>query len=79
MAAGSAEAISEMNPGLALWLGSGALAVLMLMNMMRRRQLHLIGLLKDYVERQAQWARRRAKADELAVQAEAKKNKEAAG
>jgi hypothetical protein len=51
-----------------LWLASGSLASLMLLSMMRRRQLALVGLLKDYVERQAQWARRRAKADRLAAE-----------
>ena len=53
---------------LILWLGSGTLASLLLLGMMRRRQLVLLGLLNAYVERQRQWARRRAKADRLAAE-----------
>ena len=48
-----------------LWVGLGTLATVFLWSMMRRRQLALIGLLKSYVERQAQWQRRRAKADAI--------------
>jgi len=51
-----------------LWLGLAFLAAALLMKMMRRRQLALIGLLKEHVERQSQWAKRRSKAEQLAAQ-----------
>ncbi len=50
---------------LALAAGFGIVAVLILFRMMRQRQLVLIGLLKEYVERQGKWARRRAKAEAI--------------
>lgn len=64
-----------MDGSLVIWIGTGSLAVLMLLSMMRRRQLHLIGLLKEYVERQATWARRRAKAAQIAAEQSATENK----
>ena len=48
-----------------LWLATAGLATLFLLVMMRRRQTALVGLLNDYVQRQAQWARRRAKAEAI--------------
>jgi len=51
-----------------LWLGLAALAAILLMKMMRSRQLVLIGLLKEHVERQSQWAKRRSKAEQLLEQ-----------
>ena len=50
---------------LILWLSMSSLAVLFLLTMMRRRQTVLVGMLADYVQRQAQWARRRAKAEAI--------------
>lgn len=60
-----------MNADLMLWLGTGIFATLLLLAMMRRRQLALIGLLKEHIQRQARWARRRAKAEKLAAQFDA--------
>ncbi|MCC6507564.1 MAG: hypothetical protein IT423_00545 [Pirellulaceae bacterium] len=51
----------------------GVLAAAGLLRMMRRRQLALIGLLKEYVDRQVQWSRRRAKAEAIAAAEDAKK------
>ena len=43
------------------------LATVSLLSMMRRRQLLLVGLLKDYIQRQLKWARCRAKAEVIAA------------
>ncbi len=55
-----------LNTITAIWIGSGFLAVFMLVKMMRRRQLYLIDLLKKHVEIQAAWARRRDRALQIA-------------
>lgn len=51
----------------ATWIGLGILAVFMLVKMMRRRQLHLIDLLKKHIEIHATWARRRNRALQFAA------------
>lgn len=51
----------------ATWIGLGILAVLMLVKMMRRRQSQLIALLKEHVEIQSTWARRRDRALQFAA------------
>ena len=56
----------------AIWMGCGLWAVYMLVGMMRRRQMHLIDLLKQHVEIQSAWARRRDRAMELAAVEQAK-------
>ncbi len=54
-----------------IWFGCGLWAVYMLVGMMRRRQLYLIDLLKQHVEIQSAWARRRDLALKLAESAKA--------
>ncbi len=56
-----------LNTITAFWIGCGILAVFVLVNMMRRRQLYLIELLKKHVEIQAIWARRRDRAMQIAA------------
>lgn len=48
-------------------LAFGGMAVAMLLQMMRRRQLKLIGLLKTHVDKRTEWERRRARASALAA------------
>lgn len=55
-----------------LWLLCGLAAIMALVKMMRLRQLHLIELLKKYVELQAAWQRRMDRAEELMAENEAK-------
>ena len=57
-----------MKSDIILWLVFAMLATVSLLSMMRRRQLLLVGLLKDYVQRQLKWARCRAKAEVIAAQ-----------
>lgn len=57
-----------MNEEIVLAAICGGIAAVTLLCMMRRRQLHLIKLLKDYVDRQSTWTRRRMKAEALASQ-----------
>ncbi len=68
----------SINEQIVLCLVFGGLASTLLFRMMRRRQLALIGLLKDYVDRQVQWNRRRQKAEAIAAADEAKKASKAA-
>ena len=56
----------------ALWLGCGLWAAYMLVGMMRRRQMYLIDLLKQHVEIQSAWARRRDRAMAIAAAEQAK-------
>lgn len=55
-----------------LCLALGILASSLLLSMMRRRQIALAKLLNEYAKRQAQWARRRAKAEAIIAFREAK-------
>jgi hypothetical protein len=54
-------------------LAFSGFAVALLLQMMRRRQLKLIGLLKSYIERRTEWDRRKARATALAAAELAKK------
>ena len=67
-----------MNKEWVLWIACGVFAAAALLRMMRRRQLVLIGLLKEYVDRQVQWNRRRSKAQAIAAADEAKQTAKAA-
>ena len=67
-----------MNKEWLLCLACGVIAAASLLRMMRRRQLVLVSMLKEYVERQAQWNRRRAKANAIAEAEEVKKANKAA-
>ena len=67
-----------MNKEWVLWIACGVFAAAALLRMMRRRQLVLIGLLKEYVDRQVQWNRRRSKAQAIAAADEAKQAAKAA-
>jgi hypothetical protein len=60
-----------MNFEILLWLAVAVVAASSLFAMMRRRQLHLVRLLKEHVERQTAWQRRLQKGAELAAQADA--------
>jgi hypothetical protein len=62
-----------MNNEWIICLSCGTLAGAGLLRMMRRRQLALIGLLKEYVDRQTQWNRRRSKAEAIAAKNEVQK------
>jgi hypothetical protein len=55
-----------------LWLVFGLTAIMALVKMMRLRQLHLIELLKKYVELHAAWQRRMDRASELMAENDAK-------
>lgn len=55
-------------PILVLWALAGLTAIMMLVKMMRRRQLHLIDLLKKHVELQAAWQRRKDRAEAMAAE-----------
>ena len=61
-----------LDPVLVVWGACGVLAAYALATMMRRRQLHLIDLLKKYVDLQSSWARRRERAEAMALENEKK-------
>ncbi|MFO1063416.1 MAG: hypothetical protein U0892_06075 [Pirellulales bacterium] len=64
--------------GMWVWAAAATIAGFCLFSMMRRRQLYLIKLLKEYVDRKATWQRRVEKSLQLAAQIEAAEAKKAA-
>ncbi|MEZ6135473.1 MAG: hypothetical protein R3C53_11245 [Pirellulaceae bacterium] len=58
-----------MDINLIAWIGGAALACAILVKMMRQKQLRLSELLRQYVEGQLEWARKRNRAARLAQQA----------
>lgn len=63
-----------MSMELVLWATAGLVSSAFLLMMMRRRQLYLIGLLTEYVQRQSEWNRRKERAKELAADFEKRKS-----